>query len=406
MEYIRLIRQHPRYIIYGLVHYFFSSPGQTFFISLFVPFWLIALQIDNLQFGSLYSGATLLSAFTLPWLGQWLDRLKLRYFSLGLGIAFMLFCIAMAYMSHPIWLFFSLFGLRLCGQGLMVLTGSTAIARYFHEDRGKALSLIGFGVSIGEFVLPLVIGSLLGYISWQLCWWIIGGSVLLIFLPIAVFLIPKNDPFQSPELLPQSTSSHSPQKSMTRQQVLKQPMFYLILLMLLFIPFFYTGTVIHKNLIGVANGWSEQLMAQALSLFGLTRLLANLFVGPLIDRTSGLKVFPYILIPVIICCLAFLFSDHVIVLFVFFIMTGLTSSLTSIAGTAILPELYGTVHLGAIKSMVSTFGVLASAAAPVLLGWALGNEHHHVWIWLITAGFVAILTILGIIFIGNLSKNS
>ncbi|MEM7371065.1 MAG: MFS transporter [Bacteroidota bacterium] len=406
MDYLRLLRQYPRYIAYGFVHYFFSSAGQTFFISLFVPFWLLSLEIDNLEFGSIYSGATLLSAFSLPWLGQWLDRLKLRYFSMGVGIVFVLFCIAMAYMANPVWLFFSLFGLRLCGQGLLILTGSTAIARYFEEDRGKALSLIGFGVSIGEFVLPLLIVSLLAWVSWQLSWWIIAATIALIFLPAAFFLIPIDDSFQNPMVDSPSEDQSNQQQQFSRKQVLTQPTFYLILLLLLFLPFFYTGMVIHKNLIGLANGWSEQILAQALSLFGLTRLLANLFVGPLIDRISGVKVFPYILAPIIICCVGFLLTDHIAVLYLFFLMTGLCSSLVSIAGTAILPELYGTVHLGAIKSMVSTFAVLASAAAPIILGWALSDPADHIWVWGISAGLVSILTILAVVFVGKLGKNA
>jgi len=32
----QLIQAHPRYLGFGFLHYFFSSVGQTFFISLFV----------------------------------------------------------------------------------------------------------------------------------------------------------------------------------------------------------------------------------------------------------------------------------------------------------------------------------------------------------------------------------
>ena len=403
MEYLRLLRQHPRYIGYGLLHYFFSSPGQTFFLSLFVPYWLIALHIDNLEFGSLYSGATLLSAFTLPWLGKLLDQVRLRHFSLGVGIAYMMFCLIMAQMEHPIWLFLALFGLRLCGQGLMGLTASTAIARYFEGDRGKALSLIGFGVSLGELALPLLIVFVLGFLSWQVSWMLTACAIGIIFLPLVLWLIPKNDPFQfATPLSPSQTST--PQTGATRKQVLKDPIFYLILAIFLCPAFFYTGVIIHKNLLGEANGWSEILLAQALSVFGLSRLLGNLFVGPLIDRLSAVRVFGYALLPMILACLAFLLSNQVWVLFLFFWMGGLSGSLVSLTGTAILAEMYGTAHLGAIRSMVTTVMVVATAAAPIVLGWALSNPADHWATMGIAAAVMIILSAGGIIQIGKLPK--
>lgn len=36
MTMLQLLRTHPRYLTYGFLHFFFSSVGQTFFISLFV----------------------------------------------------------------------------------------------------------------------------------------------------------------------------------------------------------------------------------------------------------------------------------------------------------------------------------------------------------------------------------
>lgn len=407
MNYIGLVRQYPRYLSFGFLHYFFSSPGQSFFISLFVPYWLVFLEIDNFQFGSIYSAATLLSALIIPWLGNLLDRMRLRLFSTALGIVYIAFCLSMAAMSHPVWLFVSLMGVRLCGQGLMVLTGSTAVARYFEANRGKALSLIGFGVSLGEFALPILVVALLGVISWQMSWVLVGISLAVFFLPAAWFLISSDDPFQLPPAFQKSNSmAQGASLGLSRKEVLRMPSFYLILGLLICIPFFYTGIVIHKNLLGQTNGWSELELAQALSVFGLTRLLSNIFVGPLIDRLSGVRIVSFVLIPTIIACAAFFFSSHIAVAYVLFFMCGLSSSLTSIAGTALLPELYGTSHLGSIKSMVSTVAVVATGLAPVIFGWALRDHSSQLWVMGISGAIMAALSIAGILTLGKLSKNA
>ena len=372
MEYLRLLRKSPRYIGYGILHYFFSGPGQTFYISLFTAYWLALLSLDNVQFGWLYSGATLASAAVLPAIGKLLDSQKLRHFSLGLGLAYALFCGVMALVSHWIWLFIALFGLRLCGQGLMTLTASTAIARYFEKNRGSALSLIGFGVSFAEVLFPLLILALLGWMDWQTTWWLMSGAILLVFIPLVLGLVKNNDAFQfAPKELAKAPLSGG--ESLNRKQVLHDPAFYALIGVYLCVPFFMTGLMVHKNLLGVANGWTEIQLAQGLSLFGITRLLSNLLAGPIIDRLSALRVFSFMLLPLMGGLLVLALSGHPVALYLLFMSGGVSASLSSLTGTAVWAELYGTAHLGAIRSMVSTFMVVSTAIASVALGWALAT---------------------------------
>ena len=57
--------------------------------------------------------------------------------------------------------------MRFSGQGMMSHTASTTISRYFTKSRGKALSAGWFGLSCGEFVLPVLIVYLLTLYTWQ-----------------------------------------------------------------------------------------------------------------------------------------------------------------------------------------------------------------------------------------------
>ncbi|MEM6804127.1 MAG: MFS transporter, partial [Bacteroidota bacterium] len=190
MNYLQLLRKYPNYISYGALHFFFSSPGQTFFISLFVIYFTKELEISQLDFDWLYSGGTLLSALILPMIGSWVDVIRLRYFSIALGICFALICVGVALSNSIYVLFFLIFGLRLCGQALMTLTANTAIGRFFHKTRGKALSLTNFGVSIGETILPPLIADLILLIGWRLSWGIVAVSLVLVFIPLVIVLIP------------------------------------------------------------------------------------------------------------------------------------------------------------------------------------------------------------------------
>jgi len=403
MQYLDLLRRYPRQIGYGLLHYFFSAPGQSFYVSLYTTSFVAALGLSTVEFDWYYAGATLLSAFTLPWVGSWLDRVRLSRFSIALGLAFTGFCVFTALVSHPYMLFFALFGLRLCGQGLMTLTASTATARFFEGTRGQALSLVSFGVSISEILLPpLITGVLLKWVSWQTSWLIMAGVVLLVFVPLAIGLIPRDSHFQYP---PEENPNESGgTQSVSRGEVLRRPSFYLLTTVFLFVPFFMTGIIINKHLLGEANGWSESYLAWGLSLFGLTRLIANLVSGPLIDRFTARRVFSFMLIPMALGTLTLMLSDHPAVMIVFFLLSGVSASLNSLASTAMWAELYGTRHLGAIRSMVSTFMVFGTAIAPPVLGWALGFAEQEGLVMLISAGVMLVLTVLAFWQTGRLGR--
>ena len=81
--------------------------------------------------------------------------------------------------------------MRFSGQGMMSHTATTTISRYFTKSRGKALSVGWFGLSSAEFILPVLIVFLLTMTNWQNIWLIIS-ILVLIFLPIASYLLVKN----------------------------------------------------------------------------------------------------------------------------------------------------------------------------------------------------------------------
>ena len=58
-------------------------------------------------------------------------------------------------------------------------------------------------------------------------------------------------------------------------------------------------------------------------------------------------------------------GDHPLIVWPYFILIGIN---VGIARTALWAELYGTAHLGAIKSLIAALGVLSSAFGPVAMG--------------------------------------
>lgn len=407
MNYAQLLRRYPNYITYGALHFFFSSPGQTFFISLFVVYFIEVLSIEHLTFDWIYSGGTLLSAFVLPHVGKLVDVIRLRHFSIWTGIGLALCCVGMFFLSDVFVLFALIFGLRLCGQALLPLVANTSIGRFFEKTRGKALSLINFGVSIGETILPPLAVFLIALIGWQYTWLVIAGSVVLIFIPSTLWLIPFDSPFQFPQehihadeakekIEEKIDPINSKTNSKTRSEALREPRFYLLILISLFIPFFSTGMMINNSLVSTTHDWGPELTAICLSSFGLARLKMNFLTGALIDRFSGIWVFSIQLLPILLGCLLMLFFPSPISWIIFFICMGISASLVSLSGTATWAEVYGTLHLGSIRSLASTFGVFSTAAAPIILGFGLTDLPSQNMTFIISSVAIVLLTILGI----------
>ena len=153
---IDIIRSNFKIILFGFIFTFFSSVGQSFFIGLFNSNIREELNISHGEFGTLYGIATLCSSLTLIWLGKKIDDLKLVNYSL-LVVIFLAFAVLFfSFINGIIFLAIGIYFLRLSGQGLMAHTASTAIARFFVRSRGKALSCIWVGMSLGEFLLPVI----------------------------------------------------------------------------------------------------------------------------------------------------------------------------------------------------------------------------------------------------------
>jgi MFS family permease len=364
MVYLRFFLAHPRVLSFGVLLTLFSSFGQTFLISIFVPRLLETFELNTAQFGGLYATATLTSAVSLPFFGRLIDRVTLRSFSLAVGFGLVVACLAMALAPNVPALFLAILGLRLTGQGLLSLTASTAMARVFAEGRGKALSVSSLGYPLGEGLLPMAVVLLIHAAGWRLSWAILGGIIAVILLPAISSLLREVEPLHQREI-----AEHKIHPS--RPRLLWDWRFYLLLPGNLFMPLVLTALFLYQIPLAEYRGWSAGTMAAAFVGFAVARMAASLTVGPWIDRCSAVQLFPVILVPVCLGLGALSLGAAPWIAFVYLILAGVSQGVAGPMMTALWAEVYGIESLGATKGTVSTFGILATALGPVLLGGLL-----------------------------------
>ena len=80
----------PNLLIYGFIMVFFASFGQTFYIALFNEDIRNLYRITDGEFGLVYAIATLVSSFLFINFAKLIDKIDLRFYSLGVtcGLAF------------------------------------------------------------------------------------------------------------------------------------------------------------------------------------------------------------------------------------------------------------------------------------------------------------------------------
>jgi hypothetical protein len=65
LQFLLFVRRHARPLAFGALHAFYSAPGQTFCIGLFIASIGESLGLDPATIGALYLAGTIVSAATL-----------------------------------------------------------------------------------------------------------------------------------------------------------------------------------------------------------------------------------------------------------------------------------------------------------------------------------------------------
>lgn len=370
MDYLAFVRKEKRLLSFAVSFTFFSSFGQTFFISLFVPFYLVAFELSNASFGTLYSAATLTGALLLPYLGQWIDRVSLSKYSLSVSAGLFVSAVLMSMSWHISIFFVSLILVRLTGQGLSSHTAQATMARVYGNERGKALSVSALGYPLGEAILPSIITAMLVVFHWRTTWGIIAAVIALFFIPFIWTLIRT---YEKRETQTVPKVKRSPKEDY--KVIYKDRRTFFIIPAVLMPPFWATGLFLYQIAAADELGWSASLIATAFISFAMMRILFSIISGPLIDRFTAGKLFPFYLIPLILGLLSAVYFSTNWSAFVYLGMIGVTMGLGSTVKSALLAEMYGSERIGTVQSLFTTFMVFSTATSPILVGWMLDSTY-------------------------------
>ena len=376
-------------ILFGFIFTFFSSFGQSFFLGLFNSSIRDALSISHGQFGSIYASATLLSSFILVWVGKKIDDFNILKFA-SYVIALLAFsCFLFSKISSVVFLFFSIFLMRLSGQGLMSHTATTTISRFFEKTRGRALSITWLGLSLAEFILPLLIIFLLTFVDWRNIWIVISIFVIIV-LPIITFSLVKNVKLDSRETLNLNDIKTKEIKQWKRSEVLKDYRFYIICLTMLAMPSIATGTFVYQSFIVSSKNWGPYVIAQSFMVYSVLSVITLFLSGFLIDKFTSRKLLIYMNIPLLVATFVLYYFNSPFSSFVFLGLIGVSNGLSNVLGSATWAEIYGVKYIGSIKALTTAFMVFSTAFGTALFGILIDNSFSIEQIALVSGSYVLI----------------
>ena len=354
-------------IIFGFIFTFFSSFGQSYFIGLFNSSIRDALSITHGQFGSIYASATLLSSIVLVWLGKKIDDVNILKFASYVIIFLSASCFIFSKISSLFFLFVGIFLMRLAGQGLSSHTATTTISRFFDKNRGRALSIGWLGLSLAEFVLPVLIVFLLTFIEWREIWISISILVILV-LPISTYALVKNVKLDSREQFDSKSEPLMEIKQWKRIEVIKDYRFYIICMTMLAMPWIATGSFVYQSFISSSKGWGPYVIAQSFMSYSILSVITLFISGFLIDKFSSRKLLIYMNIPLLFSTVVLFYFNNPLSSFVFFGLLGISNGLANVLGSSTWAEIYGVKYIGSIKALTTALMVFATAFGTALFG--------------------------------------
>jgi predicted MFS family arabinose efflux permease len=354
-------------IIFGFIFTFFSSFGQSFFLGLFNSSIRDTVSITHGPVGSIYASATLLSSLALVWIGKKIDDVNILKFASYVIIFLSASCFIFSKISSVIFLFIGIFLMRLAGQGLTTHTATTTISRYFDKNRGRALSTGWLGLSLAEFIMPVLIVFLLTFIEWRDIW--ISISILVIIvLPITAYTLVRNVKLDTREDSSEENETRRETKQWKRNEVLKDYRFYVICMTMLAMPWIATGTFVYQSFISTSKGWGPYVIAQSFMAYSIFSVITLFISGFLIDKFSSRKLLIYMNMPLLLATAILFYFDSSISSFIFLGLIGISNGLANVLGSSTWAEIYGVKHIGSIKALTTALMVFSTAFGTALFG--------------------------------------
>lgn len=330
-----------------------------------------------------FSGAVslggLLGAFISPKVGEMVDRRGagqiLAIGTLLIGVSML----ALSQTSSLVWFYIAFCLGRMIFAGPFEIAITSAVANWFIQLRGRAMSFAALAHSIGLTVLPIIAFTVIDQCDWRAGWLAIAFLVLLVgVIPNLFLMIQRPEdvglhPYErsqssSKETVENQIKADELETNFTRGEASRTRTFWVLIAFSLFIYPVQAGVSLHQAPHLVNRGFSLAVAATAVSSFSFMAAIGGLIFGQLEDRFGIRRS---------LAGAAWLMAiGTAIMLSAFNVWTAYLSAATFGVGIGGLMTLlpvawadnFGRQNLGAIRGISLPIQTLAQASGPLISG--------------------------------------
>ena len=357
---------------------------------------------------------SLLSGMLAPFLWPYMDRprgpLVLSVIgAVSLGASLM----GLRWVQEP-WQFYVLFGVvgsaSMLGSGFFL--AQTVVPKWFVRKRGRALSLATMGTGAGAF-FPVFIQPILEAVGWRDTWFILGVAGLVILAPLAVLMrrqpedlgllpdgatVPESAPTK-PGRSPGPNDMRTHGRSLTRQEVVRRPVFWLLMLILGLGGLGLQGYQPNWIPYLTDSGISAATAAYAMSIYAVFSIGFRVVLwGSLADRFPAryLLTAQAAIIALTVVILLNVASTPGLIAFV--AISGMGIGGWVMLQPLIVADYFGRGHLGAINGVMRPILTISTASGPVVIAGIYDASGSYFWAFVLVLaawsamGLIALVT--------------
>lgn len=355
-------------VAYSTVALAATGPGQTAGVSVFIDPMMDELNLSRSAIATAYLIGTLVGAAVMPFVGRALDRFGIRRTMAVIGATFGAVLIGLSVVSGIVGLTTGFVGIRMAGQGALGLTATTATALWFTRRRGTAVGIVSAVGAIGISMSPLLMEGVIADHGWRTAWLVEGLAIWAIVLPIALLGM-RDRPSalgQLPDGAAHGTAEPEIEWGSTVRQAVTTPFFWVIVAGVAATGLLGTAVNFHQISLLSERGLTTTEAAGNFLWQTVAALAATLATGVLADRVK-----PRWLIIASMAALAggLLLGTAVspgLSAVAFGALIGSAGGSIRALEAATFPMYFGTLHLGAIRGVVTSISVGSTAFGPVL----------------------------------------
>ncbi|MGM0432798.1 MAG: MFS transporter [Spirochaetota bacterium] len=368
-----------------------SMPGQTAGFSAFTEPLLGITGFSRTLLSIIYMTGTVISGFILPYMGKLIDSWgSRRMMMLAAGmLGFSLFWLSfidqivntLTFIPttpfYLVLLVIGVFSLRFFGQGLLPVISNTMIGKWFDRKRGRAMAFLGIVNSVAFSVTPAFMAALVGALEWNHAWRLLAvitaggmGSLAYLFFrdspeECGLSVDGEDEGTATDEV--KAAIKRSAMYGIRREHAVRTRSFWAVVLTATTHSLVNTGLTFHIQEIGQQAGLT---LAESVAIFIPVAFIGvplGFIAAILTDRLHTRWFVYFMAASQILAYVSVSFLETPVGYVLTIVGLGFSSGMMGPMQTAIMPKLFGRLHLGSINGLMTSTLVIGSALGPVLL---------------------------------------